>query len=170
MEVLRDGTKFPKQGIAFLMQDGARAHTAKLSLEKINCLFYPYLLINTYSFLFTCTVSIPLIFSAFLFIHTATELPRTRALLIRGEYYHAVLYVDRKLEFEAIKDPTSVTSNLQLRRTDCVVGLPSRLPTTVQRSAVLNNYSGVWLDACAEKQTRIVPTTLYYTDVIDPIK
>ncbi|PSN56354.1 hypothetical protein C0J52_03735 [Blattella germanica] len=35
-KVLRDGTKFPKQGIAFLMQDGARAHTAKLSLEKIN--------------------------------------------------------------------------------------------------------------------------------------
>ncbi|KAJ4435324.1 hypothetical protein ANN_17934 [Periplaneta americana] len=34
-KVLRDSTKFPKQHIAFLMQDGARAHTAKSTLDTI---------------------------------------------------------------------------------------------------------------------------------------
>ncbi|KAJ4435047.1 hypothetical protein ANN_23620 [Periplaneta americana] len=34
-KVLRDTTKFPKQHIAFLMQDGARAHTAKSTLDTI---------------------------------------------------------------------------------------------------------------------------------------
>ncbi|KAJ4425550.1 hypothetical protein ANN_27745 [Periplaneta americana] len=34
-KVLRDITKFPKQHIAFLMQDGARAHTAKSTLDTI---------------------------------------------------------------------------------------------------------------------------------------